>query len=209
MSTNFPGPPHTDGFCWIFCVMGNWWENPCISHVRKCTAEWESNGKKAPKLWENYEYQLPRSSSYNGFCCIFPYYGKLMGKPMHFPYDEVYHRMGIGWKRSTHTITKYDYQFPRFSPYNGFCCIFPYYGKLMGKRMHFPYDEVYHRMRIRWEKSSYTMGKVWLPISQLLSIQWVLLHFPMLWEIDGKSHVFPIWWDSLFFSCYGVFCRNS
>ena len=126
----------------------------------KYTTGWESNGKKAPILWEKYEYQFPRSSSYNGFCCIFPYYGKLMGKPMHFPYDEVYHRMGIGWEQIPILWEKYDYQFPRFSPYNGFCCIFPYYGKLMEIPMHFPYDEVYHRMRIGWEKSTHTMGKV-------------------------------------------------
>ena len=99
MSINFLDPPHTMGFVGFFCAMGNRWENPCISHVMKYTTGWESNGKKAPILWEKYEYQFPRSSSYNGFCCIFPYYGKLMRKPMHFPYDEVYHRMGIGWEK--------------------------------------------------------------------------------------------------------------
>ena len=29
-----------------------------------------------------------------------------MGKPMHFPYDEVYHRIGIEWEKSTHTMGK-------------------------------------------------------------------------------------------------------
>ena len=123
-------------------TIGNWWENPRISHMMKYTIGWESNGKKVPILWE-----------------------------------------------------KSDYQFPRFSPYDGFCCIFPYYGKLMGKPMHFPYDEVYHRMGIRWEKTTLTMGEVWLPISQVFPIQWVLLHFPVLWEIDGKTHAFSIWWS--------------
>ena len=33
MSTNFPGPPHTMGFVAFFRTMGNWWENPCISHM--------------------------------------------------------------------------------------------------------------------------------------------------------------------------------
>ena len=37
--------------------------------------------------------------------------------------------------------------------------------------------------------------------SQVLPIQWVLLHFPVLWEINGKTHAFPTWWDSLFFPC--------
>ena len=72
----------------------------------KSTMGWESNGKKAPILWEKYEYQFPRSSPYDEFCCLFPYYGKLMGKPMYFPYDEVYHRMGIRWEKSTHTMGK-------------------------------------------------------------------------------------------------------
>ena len=164
--------------------------------MMKYTIKWESNGKKAPILWKKYEYQFPRLFPYHGFCCIFPYCGKFMGKPMHFPYDEVYHRMGIGWEKSTHTMgevwvsisqtfphtmgfvaffrtgenlwgnpyishmlkytrgweldgkkapilwEKYDYRFPRLSSYHGFCCIFPYCGKFMGKPMHFPYDDI-------------------------------------------------------------------
>ena len=42
---------------------------------------------------------IPRFSPYDGFCCIFLCYWKLMEKPMHFPFDEVYHRMGIIWKK--------------------------------------------------------------------------------------------------------------
>ena len=84
-----------------------------------------------------------------------------MGKPMHFPYDEVY---TIGWesngKKASILWEKYEYQFPRLSPYQGFYCIFPYCGKFMGKPMHFPYAEVYHRMGIGWEKSTHTLGKV-------------------------------------------------
>ena len=106
MGTNFWGFGHLMVFAEFSHAIGNWLENPYISHVMKSTIGWESNGKKAPILWEKYEYQFPRSSSYNGFCCIFPYYGKLMGKPMHFPYDEVYHRMGIGWEKTTHIMGK-------------------------------------------------------------------------------------------------------
>ena len=56
--------------------------------------------KKAPILWEKYEYQFPRLSAYNGFCRMFPGtnfpdYGKLMRKQMNLPYGEVYHKMGI------------------------------------------------------------------------------------------------------------------
>ena len=37
---------------------------------------------------------------------------------------------------------KSDYQFPWLSPYHGFCYIFLYCGKIMGKPMHFPYDDI-------------------------------------------------------------------
>ena len=95
MSTNFPGSPYTMGFVALSCTMGYWWRNPCISHMMKYAIGWELYGEKSPILWEKYEYQFPRFNPCNGFCCIFPYYGKLMGKPMRFPYDEVCHRMGI------------------------------------------------------------------------------------------------------------------
>ena len=95
MSINFSDFPHTMGFVAFSCTMGNWWGNPCISHMMKYTIRWESNGKKSPILWEKYDYQFSRLSPCDGFCCIFPFYGKLMGKPMHFPYDKVYHGMGI------------------------------------------------------------------------------------------------------------------
>ena len=39
-------------------------------------------------------------------------------------------------------------QFPKLSPFDGFGCLFPGYGKLMRKHMHFPCDEVYHKMGI-------------------------------------------------------------
>ena len=45
------------------------------------------------------------------------------------------------------------------------------------------------------EKSVHTMGKEWAPIFQVLPIRWVLLHFPVLWEIDGETYAFPIWWS--------------
>ena len=104
MSTNFPGSPHTMSFVEFSCTMGNWWENPCILHMRTYTVGWESNGKKVPIVWEKYEYRFPRLFPYHRFCCIFPHCGKFMGKPMHFPYAEVYHRMGIRWEKSTRTI---------------------------------------------------------------------------------------------------------
>ena len=63
-------------------------------------------GKKHPYYWKKYDYQFPRLSPYHGFCCIFPYFGKFTGKPIHSPYAEVYHRIVIGWEKSIHTIGK-------------------------------------------------------------------------------------------------------
>ena len=122
------------------------WETDGETHafpiMMKYAIEWESNGKKSPILSEKYEYQFPRLSPYHGFCCIFSYCGKFMGKPMHFPYAEIYHRMKIGWEKSTHI-----------------------------------------------------MGKVWLSISQTFPIPWVFLHFLVLWRIYGETHTFPICWS--------------
>ena len=106
MRANFSGPPHTMGFVGFFRAMGNSWKNPRISHMMKYTLGWKSDGKKVPILWEKYDYQFPRFLLYDGFCWILPYYGKLMGKPMHFPYGEVYHRTGIVWEKITHTMGK-------------------------------------------------------------------------------------------------------
>ena len=113
-----------------------------ISHIMKYTIGLESNGKKAPIPWEKYEYQFPILFPYRGFCCIFPYCGKFIGNPIHLPYAEVYHRIGIGWEESTHT-----------------------------------------------------MGKVWVSVYQTFPIPWVLLHLPVLWEIYGETHAFPICWS--------------
>ena len=152
MGTNFWGFPHSMGFAVFSHTMGNWWESPCISHIMKYTIGWKLNMKKVPILWEKYEYQFLSFSSCNEFCCIFPCYEKLMGKPKHFPYDEVY-----------------------------------------------------HRIRIEWEKSTHTMRIVWVPISLILPIQWGLSHLPIIWEVDGKTHAFPIWWDSFIFFCASTF----
>ena len=100
VSTNFPGSPNTKGFVAFSHTIKNWWGHPCISHMLKYTIGWESNGKKASILWEKYGYPFSRLSPYHGFCCIFLYCGKFMGNA------EVYHRMGTGWEKSTHTKVK-------------------------------------------------------------------------------------------------------
>ena len=89
MSINFPDFPHTIGFVAFSCIAGNFWGNPCISHMLKYTTGWELDGEKAPIQWEKHDYRFPRLSPNHGFCSIFPYCGKFMGKPMHFPYDDI------------------------------------------------------------------------------------------------------------------------
>ena len=114
---------------------------------------------------------------------LLPWYEKLMGKPMHFWRDVEYHRIEICWKKSS--LTKVWVS--RIQVSHTGCVL-----------LHFPMrDEVQHRMEIWWKKITYIFGKVWVPISQALSIRWVSLHFPMLWETDGKNYAFPIWSDSL------------
>ena len=71
MGTNFLDSPKSMDFTAFSHAMGNWWGNPCISHIIKYTIECEPNWKKAPILWEKYEHQFPRFSSYDGFCRIF------------------------------------------------------------------------------------------------------------------------------------------
>ena len=89
MRINFTDIPNTMGFVAFFHTVENLLGNPCISHMLKYTIGWELDGKKAPILWEKYGYRFPRLSPYHGFCCIFPYCGKFMGKHMHFPYDDI------------------------------------------------------------------------------------------------------------------------
>ena len=53
-------------------------------------------------------------------------------------------------------------------------------------------------MRTNLPDSPHTIGFVgfsWKPISQAFPIWWVFLPFPMLREIDEKTHGFPIWWS--------------
>ena len=208
MSTSFPGSPHTMGFVGYFRetisqTFSIWWiwlSFP-ISLVMKYTIKSESNGRKVSIIWEKYEHQFPRFSPTMSFVAFSCTMGNWWGSPC------ISHMMEytVGWEsygeKSPILWEKYEYQFPRFTSSEGFCCIFPYYEKLMGKPMHFPYSEVYHRMGMGWEKSTHTMGKVWLSISQTFHLPWVLLHFPVLWKIYGETYALPIWWYRLIFSC--------
>ena len=115
-------------------AVGNCWKNPRIW--------WESDGRKVPTLWKKNDYQFHRTSPFDMFCCIFPCHGKLMMKPMISPCDEVYHRMGIGWEKSTHMTGHVWVPIFKVLPTRWFFCIFPYCEKLMRKPMHLPYGEI-------------------------------------------------------------------
>ena len=67
MDINFPGSPSLMDFAAFSHVMGNWRGNPCISHIIKYTIGCESNGKKAPMLWEKYEFKFSSSPHTMGF----------------------------------------------------------------------------------------------------------------------------------------------
>ena len=60
-------------------------------------------GKKHPHYGKSMSTNFPGPHQTVAFM-HFPYYGKLTGKLMHFLYDKAYHRMGIRWKESTHTM---------------------------------------------------------------------------------------------------------
>ena len=72
MGTNFSGSSNSMDFIAFCHAMGNWWRNPFISHITKCTIGCESDGKKLPILSEKYVYQFSRFTTYEWFCRIFP-----------------------------------------------------------------------------------------------------------------------------------------
>ena len=150
--------------------------------------------KKHPHYGKSMETNLP------GFThlTVFTEFSHAIGNWLEKPYISHVMRSTIGWesneKKAPILWEKYAYQFLSSSPCNGFRWIFSCYRKLTGKPMHFQCNKVYHRMGITCEKGTPTIGKVWVPFSQVLPIRWALLHFPVIREIDGKTHAFPIWW---------------
>ena len=142
MSTNFPGSPRTKGFVAFSHTMRNWWENPCSSYMMKYAIGWESNEKKHPYYGKSMGISFPDFPYTMGFVAFSCTVGNLWGNPC------ISHMLKytIGWKLDGKEAPilweKYDYQFPRLSPYHGFCCMFLYCGKFMEKPVHFPYDDI-------------------------------------------------------------------
>ena len=116
---------HMVDFASTFRTTRNRWEKPCVSHVVKYTVRWESDGRKVPILWGKNGHQFPRLSQFDGFRSIFQCYGKLMGNPCishimnYIPQD-----VNLMRKKAPILWEKYEYQFPRFSTYDGFSRIF-------------------------------------------------------------------------------------
>ena len=174
--TNFPSSSNSMDLTTFPHAVGKWWGNLCISHVINYIIGCESNGKKALIIWENYEYQFPRFSLYDGFCRIFSGNGWWVFLP--FP---------ILWE-----IDERSNAFLKWWS-------IPQDENLMEKTIHFmekvwepvslnslmlwEFDDKNRAFSMRWsipedgnimKKGSHTMRKVWVPSSEVLHIQWVL-----------------------------------
>ena len=109
MGTNFWGSLNSMDFAAFTSATGNLWGNLSISHVMKYITGWESGWRNSHTLWEKYEYQFPRVSLH---CSC---YGKLMGKPIHFSYGEVYHRWESNGKKHPYYGKSMGTNFPGFA----------------------------------------------------------------------------------------------
>ena len=105
MDINFPGSPSLMDFAAFSHVMGNWRGNPCISHIIKYTMGCESNGKKAPMLWEKYEYKFLSSPHTMDFVRFSPnpnsqaFPGnKFQGFSNSMDFSTFFHAMGNLWE---------------------------------------------------------------------------------------------------------------
>ena len=143
--------PHTILFS---CAMKNWRENPCISHMVKYTAGWESNCEKSSYYGKSMGTNFPgfpHSMGFTAFSIIWEIHEKTHAFPIWWsiPHDgNLIEKTPKLWKL-------YGNQFLRFSPFRWVLLsfpilyyLFPCYRKLMRKHMHFPYDEVYRRMGV-------------------------------------------------------------
>ena len=85
MSISFPDFPHTMGFVTFSRAVENLWGNPYISHMLKYTIGWESDGNKAPILWEKCDYRFPRLSPTLWVLLHFPVLWEISGETHAFP----------------------------------------------------------------------------------------------------------------------------
>ena len=99
-------------------------------------------GKKHPYYGKSMSTDFPECPHTMGFVTFSRTVENLWGNP----YISHMLKYTIGWesdgKKAPILREKYDYRFPRLSPYHGFSCIFPYCRKFMGKPMDLPYDDI-------------------------------------------------------------------
>ena len=103
-------------------------------------------------------------------------------------------------KRASILWEKHEHQFPRFSPTMSFFA----FSRTMRNWWGNPCISHMTKYAIGWN----LMGKKHPYYGKSTSINfpdfpipWVLLHFPVLWEIYEETHALPIWWHRLIFSC--------
>ena len=119
---NFSGFFYSMSFPVISHALGNWRENPCISHMMKYTKGWQSNGKN---------HLLYGKSMGTNFSGIPHSMGFIMLWEIWWESPCICHVMKytIGsesdGKKHPYYGKKYQYQSPRFSTYNGFSRILP------------------------------------------------------------------------------------
>ena len=85
----FPRLPPFERFCRLFHDMGEYWGNPSIFHMMKYTTGWEPNEKSIHTIETTYK-PIFQAFHIRGGLPPFPWFGKTMRKPIHFPFDEVY-----------------------------------------------------------------------------------------------------------------------
>lgn len=141
-------------------LMGKPNDFPCDVEYHRLEFWWKRS--TVEKVWVS----KTQVSSTDGFCCILPCYGKLIEKLIHFPYDVKYHRYLMEYKKP-YFGKSLGLSIFQVSPTDGFYCILPCFGKLMGKPMHLPCDGEYHKLGIWWKRSSLSSGKVRVSRSQV------------------------------------------
>ena len=114
------------------------------------------------------------------------------------------------FKKAPIPSEKYEYRFPRFSTYDGFCNIFPEINfSGLSHSMGFPAIShasgnwrenpgISHMVKYvtGWQsngKTTHFKERVWEPISQALPIRWVSLCYG---KFDEKTHAFPMGWST-------------
>ena len=163
---------------------------------------WDKIEKKHLHFGKSTGTSFP-NSSYKIVFWLFQCYGILMGRPMHVLVTKQTMWLESDWKETPILWKNSGYQFPRFSPMGGFARFLPCYGILNGKPMYIPRDELYHRIKIWWNKSTHTYT-ILVSISQVLPIRYVLLPFPCYRILMGRpihslcdkaNHWIGIWWQ--------------